>query len=101
MNQEVFLAMHNIGAFNGPLSFNINVNQRPNSNAGTIVGFTATFLANVDGVNTDISEILLDIDFAELSIGEQTVKLEEIEQYFKVVTAQDSDSFFIMSYLRR
>lgn len=80
MNQEVFLAMHNIGAFNGPLSFNINVNQRPNSNAGTIVGFTATFLANVDGVNTDISEILLDIDFAELSIGEQTVKLEVIDR---------------------
>jgi hypothetical protein len=84
MTESVFLAIHNQASVNTAVTFNINFDQDEGANTGTITGFTATYNAIYNGSTQSppnpITDILLQIERAELIIAGQTIILEVINR---------------------
>lgn len=84
MEEPVFLAIHNQASVNTAVTFNINFDQTEGENTGTITGFTATYNAIYNGSTQSppnpITDILLQIERAELIIAGQTIILEVINR---------------------
>jgi hypothetical protein len=84
MTESVFLAIHNQASVNTAVTFNINFDQAEGANTGTITGFTATYNAIYNGSTQSppnpITDILLQIERAELEIAGQTIILNVINR---------------------
>lgn len=84
MKIPAFLAIHNQPSVNTAVTFNINFDQDEGENTGTITGFTATYNAIYNGSTQSppnpITDILLQIERAELIIAGQRIILEVINR---------------------
>lgn len=79
MDEQLFLAIHNTGYVNSTVSFNINYDLQ-GTNQGNITSFTATIAANIDGITSPITDILLQIESALLEIEGQNLVLNVLSR---------------------